>query len=216
MSINNIDNVNNDNIISIDKYHAIELEYQLVVKQNKYARELYEFIDSYQLSEKIKTFSTTNNIPTIQYLDYLIKLSDLNYCHRHNKDTIFFCAVRNSNIFVIEKLILQKIDINQLNEANNTALILLCNKFTQYDSDRINNIIILLINNGANIYLKNNKEQNALYYCIYNNNINIITLLLTMSYNDNRFDIIDNKYDFTISSEIVVLLDNYKKNIKLS
>lgn len=181
----------------IEQYNDIEALYLLREKRDNYSIKLIDAMRILYTSDKDQIYR-------------LFQLCNVSYVTPHSNETLFFNAVRFNHIDIVDALIKCNVNVNTSNTSNYSALILACG--SQYNR---NTIIKLLLNAGANIFYVNNMGFNALYYCIKNNNIEIVILLLKIALITNNGDVINCLQSLinTFNNETTELLNTFMNNL---
>lgn len=181
----------------LEQYNDIEALYLLREKRDNYSVKLINTMRILYTSDKDQIYR-------------LFQLCNVSYVTPNSNESLYFNAVRYNHIDIVDALIKCNVNVNTLNTSNYSALILACS--SQFNR---NSIIKLLLNAGANISYVNNDRVNALYYCIKNNNIEIVILLLKIALKTNNGDIINCCHSLinTLNDETIELLNTFMHNL---
>lgn len=201
---------------ALEKYKELETVYLFREKRKNYSRQLMDILaipNELNLS-KTKQVHTTDD----KEIMALFQLCNVNYICPISGETLFFNAARNNHINIIRALIHCGVNINHQNKEGNNVLMVTCSRYINSTINCKNEIIELLINNGAEIYVRNQKGYNTLFYCIINNNIVVIKMLLDKALLDKNSEVLNDIHnqlrDYKINDEINALMLQYEEQYK--
>lgn len=150
------------------------------------------------------------------FLKILAKGANINEYSEDDDNSLLHSAVNCTNESAILFFIKNGIDINRMNRSGATPLILLAEKEKWFNYD----IAEILLENGANINLKNNDGNSALHYLVRDKIENVELLLkydadVNIVNNDNETPILTAVL-YGGKQEVIELLIRYKADINIA
>ena len=115
--------------------------------------------------------------------EYLTNGGDINIIFNSNENMLSVAA-RNGYTYIVKYLIKEGIDLDWVDYLNRSVLILLCSTHLNSKSEEL---VKILIDAGADLNIKDKKNQTALYYAAQNNEMDLVRLLI-----DTEWSIVSN------------------------